>query len=315
MRRNRTPGLAPDPCAETQQATSPHDKGDHDLLALGERIRSLRASRGMSRKDLARHAGVSERYLAVLEGGAGNASVLLLRKVASALDVTLPVVLADVEGFKGQHAADFAQMIQWLARLSDEDFMRAREVFRHAFAPTGAGCDARNRRIALIGLRGAGKSTLGRALAEARDVPFIELHAEIEREAGTSLSEIHALYGQAAYRRYELRALERTVLEHDRFVLAAPGSLVSQPATFNLLLTRCYTVWVRASPEEHMARVVAQGDIRPMEGSGEAMADLRHILHARAPLYARADLTIDTSGEDPATTLQRLRTQLPIAAL
>ncbi len=160
---------------------------------------------------------------------------------------------------------------------------------------------------------GGGKSTLGRALAEIRNVPFIELHAAIEREAGASLSEIHALYGQAAYRRYESRALERTVREHGQFVLAAPGSLVSQPATFNLLLAQCYTVWVRASPEDHMARVVAQGDIRPMEGNSEAMIDMRHILHARAPLYARADLTLDTSGQDAATTLQRLCGQLPIA--
>lgn len=314
MRRDRLPGLAPDPNPKEQLVKSPCDKADNDLRALGERIRSLRASRGISRKDLARHAGVSERYLAMLEGGAGNASVLLLRRVARALDVTLPVVLAEIDGFSGQHANDFAQMIHWLAQLSDEDLARVRETLRHTLAPPAVGGDARNGRVALIGLRGAGKSTLGRRLAEVRNAPFIELHAAIEHEGGASLSEIHALYGQAAYHRYESRALERTVREHDRFVLAVPGSLVSQPATFNFLLAQCYTVWVRASPEDHMARVVAQGEIRPMEGS-EAMTDLRHILHARAPLYARADLTIDTSGEDAATTLQRLRAMLPIAVI
>jgi XRE family aerobic/anaerobic benzoate catabolism transcriptional regulator len=171
--------------------------------------------------------------------------------------------------------------------------------------------DARHRRIALIGLRGAGKSTLGRALAAAEGIPFVELNTAIEQEAGASLSEIHSLYGQAAYRRYEMRALERVLREHDTMVLATPGSLVSEPATFNLLLARCYTVWVRTSPEEHMARVVAQGDMRPMEGNREAMTDLRRILQARTPLYSRADVSIDTSGQDANSSLQALRAQMP----
>ncbi|MNN45597.1 Shikimate kinase 1 [compost metagenome] len=144
-------------------------------------------------------------------------------------------------------------------------------------------------------------------------MPFVELNAVIEQEAGASLSEIHSLYGQAAYRRYEMRALERTLRENERMVLATPGSLVSEPGTFNLLLAQCYTIWVRTSPEEHMARVVAQGDMRPMEGNREAMADLRRILQARTPLYARADISIDTSGLDAATSLQQLRAQLQAA--
>ncbi|MCY1263836.1 Shikimate kinase [compost metagenome] len=287
---------------------------DHDLILLGERIRSLRASRGMSRKDLARDAGVSERYLANLESGTGNASVLLLRRVAGALDVSLPVVLAEMGDLSAQHATDFAQMVQWLAQLSADDLARVREVFRHTLAPEMSG-HARQHRIALIGLRGAGKSTLGRMLAAARNVPFIELRAAIEHEAGASLSEIHSLYGQAAHRRYEIRALERMLREHDRFVLATPGGLVSEPATYNLLLAQCYTIWVRTSPEEHMARVVAQGDMRPMDGNSEAMADLRHILQMRAPLYARADISLDTSGQDAATTLQQLRIRLMTAGV
>ena len=315
MRRDPEPSLNAEANADNRTA-----ERDPYLTHLGERIRSLRAARGMSRKDLARGAGVSERYLANLETGTGNASVLLLRQVAGALDVPLPVVLAEVDGHAdpaggaeqpgSQRAAEFSQLVQWLAQLPASDLARVREAARHALSPAESR-DARHRRIALIGLRGAGKSTLGRALAAAEGIPFVELNAAIEQEAGASLSEIHSLYGQAAYRRYEMRALERVLREHDTMVLATPGSLVSEPATFNLLLARCYTVWVRTSPEEHMARVVAQGDMRPMEGNREAMTDLRRILQARTPLYSRADVSIDTSGQDANRSLQALRAQMP----
>lgn len=289
----------------------PRQPGERDpyLTQLGERIRSLRAARGMSRKDLARGAGVSERYLANLETGTGNASVLLLRQVAAALNVPLPVVLAEADGGNGARAAEFGQLLQWLAQLPPADLARVREACRNALAPS-APFDARHQRIALIGLRGAGKSTLGRALAAARELPFVELNGAIEQEAGATLSEIHSLYGQAAYRRYELRALERVLREHERLVLATPGSLVSEPATFNLLLANCYTVWVKTSPEEHMARVVAQGDMRPMQGNSEAMADLRRILQARTPLYSRADAIVDTSGQSLDASLHALQTAL-----
>ncbi|WP_244787265.1 helix-turn-helix transcriptional regulator [Cupriavidus pauculus] len=315
MRRDPQPLLTSDSPAEHR--ADPRASGERDpyLTQLGERIRSLRAARGMSRKDLARGAEVSERYLANLETGTGNASVLLLRQVAGALDVPLPVVLAEVDGHAdpaGQNAhraAEFSQLVQWLAQLPANDLARVREAARQALSPAESR-DARHRRIALIGLRGAGKSTLGRALAAAEGVPFVELNAAIEQEAGASLSEVHSLYGQAAYRRYEIRALERVLREHTTMVLATPGSLVSEPATFNLLLARCFTVWVKTTPEEHMARVVAQGDMRPMEGNREAMADLRRILQARSPLYSRADIAIDTSGQDAASSLLALQTQL-----
>lgn len=319
MRRDPEPSLNAEANAEANADNRAAERAPY-LTHLGERIRSLRAARGMSRKDLARGAGVSERYLANLETGTGNASVLLLRHVAGALDVPLPVVLAEVDGHAdpaggteqpgSQRAAEFSQLVQWLAQLPAGDLARVREAARHALSPAESR-DARHRRIALIGLRGAGKSTLGRALAAAEGLPFVELNAAIEQEAGASLSEIHSLYGQAAYRRYEMRALERVLREHDSMVLATPGSLVSEPATFNLLLARCYTVWVRTSPEEHMARVVAQGDMRPMEGNREAMTDLRRILQARTPLYARADVSIDTSGQDANSSLQALRAQMP----
>ncbi|CAG9172060.1 helix-turn-helix transcriptional regulator [Cupriavidus respiraculi] len=306
------PTHADDPSAQSgpgARAPAEREPRDPYLTQLGERIRSLRAARGMSRKDLARGADVSERYLANLETGTGNASVLLLRHVATALDVPLPVVLAEVDGHNGARASEFGQLVQWLAQLPPADLAKVRDACRLALAPAEPQV-ARHQRLALIGLRGAGKSTLGRAYAQAHGLPFVELNSAIEQEAGATLSEIHSLYGQAAYRRYEMRALERVLREHDRLVLATPGSLVSEPGTFNLLLAHCYTVWVRTSPEEHMARVVAQGDMRPMQGNREAMDDLRRILTARTPLYSRADATIDTSGQDEAASLQTLESLL-----
>jgi XRE family aerobic/anaerobic benzoate catabolism transcriptional regulator len=166
---------------------------------------------------------------------------------------------------------------------------------------------ARRKRIALVGLRGAGKTTLGSALAKELRCPFVELDREIERAAGIGLSEVFLLYGQAGYRRIERRCLERMIETHAEMVMTVGGGIVSEADTFNLLLVNCYTVWVRAAPDEHMARVVAQGDFRPMQGNAEAMEDLRRILEAREPLYRKADATIDTSGEHPEQSLANLR--------
>jgi XRE family aerobic/anaerobic benzoate catabolism transcriptional regulator len=166
----------------------------------------------------------------------------------------------------------------------------------------------RRQRIALIGLRGAGKSTLGRALAEIEGLPFVELNRSVEALAGCTLSEIHSLYGPAAYRRYEKRALQDTIARHERAVIATPGGIVSDPASFNLLLAHCHTVWLRATPEEHMSRVLAQGDMRPMAGSNaQAMDDLRHILDSRAAFYSKADEVFDTSDLSPEQALSGLR--------
>ncbi len=168
-------------------------------------------------------------------------------------------------------------------------------------------------RIALIGLRGAGKSTLGTLLARDLRVPFIELDREIERIAGASLAEIFDLYGQAAYRRYERRALEAVLESHDRAVIAAGGSIVSEAGTYDLLLTACYTIWLMAAPEEHMSRVVAQSDLRPIAGNDEAMADLRRILAGREALYAKADGRVDTTGATIAASLKRLKAAVQVA--
>ena len=279
---------------------SGHAGGDADFLAaMGRRVREARERRGMARKALSRDAGVSERYLAQLEAGEGNASVLLLRNVARALGLPLTELIDAPENPVEQRL-----IRRFLERLPEH---RLEDVVFRLMREFGHEESTRKKRIALIGLRGAGKTTLGAALAAELAVPFVELDREIEREAGISLSEVFLLYGQAGYRRIERRCLERVIEAHPEMVMSVGGGIVSEPETYNLLLQSFFTVWVRASPGEHMARVVAQGDLRPMQGSAEAMSDLNRILDAREPLYRKADTTLDTSGETPEQSLSRLR--------
>ncbi len=260
------------------------------LVAVGERVRSQRARKGITRRSLAQASSVSERHLANLELGLGNASILVLRQVASALDC-MP---ADLLGDEGE-APERLLIRDLLHGRDDKDLRRARLALADLFG-TSVLPEARRQRIALVGLRGAGKSTIGRRLADDLGASFIELNREIERVAGYGLTEIHNLLGPAAYRRYERRALEDVVARHPESVIATPGGIVSDPATFNLLLSHCFTVWLTAAPSEHMQRVVAQGDTRPMAGNSEAMEDLKRILAGRAAFYRKADLTFDTSG-------------------
>lgn len=279
---------------------APVEADEAFLLALGERVREARARRGMSRKSLAQEARVSERYLAQLEAGEGNASVLLLRQIAGALGLPVVDLLREHNG----RPAELALIVELLQRLSPAQLSAARAELARRFAATPA---QRRRRIALIGLRGAGKSTLGMRLARELEIPFVELDREIEREAGTSLSEIFLLYGQAGYRRYERRCLEKAIEQHERCIIATGGSIVSEPGTYDLLLSACYTVWLKARPEEHMARVIAQGDTRPMAGNVQAMDDLRRILDARAALYGQADAMVDTAGHSVEQSLKDLK--------
>jgi XRE family transcriptional regulator, aerobic/anaerobic benzoate catabolism transcriptional regulator len=270
------------------------------LIALGRRVRAAREQRGLARKALAQAAAVSERYLAALEAGEGNASVILLRRVAAALDLRLADLLDE------DAPPEQRQLRRLLASLPPP---RLAEALRRLTQEFGQDEAVRRKRITLIGLRGAGKSTLGSALARSLRRPFIELDREIEREAGLTLTEIFLLYGQAGYRRIERRCLERIIQSQEDLVVSVGGGIVSEPETYNLLLLNCFTVWVKAAPEEHMARVVAQGDLRPMTGHAEAMEDLRGILSAREPLYSRADAVVDTSGcsvERSFATLQSL---------
>jgi len=281
---------------------------DPFLTALGERTRALRARRGLTRKGLAKAADVSERHLANVEVGVGNASVQFLRQLAQALNCSL----AELVGDETASSPEWLMIRELLRGRSEAELLQARGALAALFGAPASQA-ARRQRIALIGLRGAGKSTLGRALADAWRVPFVELNRSIEALAGCTLPEIHSLYGPAAYRRYEKRAMEETIQRYPRAVIATPGGIVSDPATFNLLLAHCYTVWVRATPEEHMDRVLAQGDTRPMAGNDgnlEAMNDLRRILESRAAFYSKADAVFDTSKMSPEAALAGLREQL-----
>jgi XRE family aerobic/anaerobic benzoate catabolism transcriptional regulator len=243
------------------------------LHALGQRMRLLRARRGMTRRILAAQSGVSERYISAVESGTGNGSILLLRALAQALNVGLRALLEDEA---------------------------------EAIAPVGARTPDHRDRIALIGLRGAGKSTLGSLLAQRLGVPFLELDQEIEKEAGLGLGEIMELHGQSGFRRLERGVLDRLIATHPKAVVAAGGGIVAEAATFARLIETCLTVWVKAAPEDHMQRVIDQGDLRPMRDNRRSMADLRAILASREALYARADIQIETTGLDVAATLTAL---------
>jgi XRE family aerobic/anaerobic benzoate catabolism transcriptional regulator len=268
------------------------------LHGLGERLRLIRARRGISRRILSHQADVSERYIAQMEAGDGNVSILKLRAIARALGVSVTELL----GERAERAADAMLIEGLLSRLAEPDLQEARQLLQSRFGAAEAG--KRRERIALIGLRGAGKSTLGRMLAARRGVGFIELDREIEREAGMDISTVFELHGQPGFRRLERRVLERLVTEPAASVLAAGGSIVADPATFALGNWR--TVWVRAAPEEHMQRVVDQGDLRPMHDNRQAMDDLRAILASREQLYAKADLVLDTAGRTEAQSFQDL---------
>ena len=254
---------------------SPAQRESAYLSQLGQRVRAWRSGHGTTRKALAASSGVSERYLAQLEAGQGNISVLLLRKLAHAMNVTVESLVRE-----GQ----------------DQDPAR--------------------RRIALIGLRGAGKSTLGARLAGALGMPFVELDREVEREAGANLGEVFAMYGQEAFRRFEHRALERVLRTHEAAVIAAGGSLVNDPDTYRLLLDNCHTVWLKAKAEEHMNRVIAQGDMRPFAGKAQGqgrstlLEEIRRLLADRDRLYSRADMTIETSGRSLKSTFEELRSKV-----
>ena len=281
---------------------TPSADGDF-LLFLGKRVRQLRHLGGMTRKMVAREADVSERHLAQLEAGEGNVSIVLLRRIAGALDVSLVELFAPEVAEPGEK-----QLIQrFLERLPNH---RLEEVVFRLMRDFSPGEKARRKRIALIGLRGAGKSTLGSKLASEKGVRFIELDGEIEKDTGMPLGEIFSLYGQSGYRAIERRTLTRVLAEHECAVLSVGGGVVSEKETFDYLVSHCYTIWIKAQPEEHMSRVLEQGDFRAMAGNDRAMEDLRRILEAREPLYRQADMELDTSGSSVEASFSRLKTTL-----
>jgi XRE family transcriptional regulator, aerobic/anaerobic benzoate catabolism transcriptional regulator len=281
-----------------EQATdTPRGATEALIQEVGRRVRRARERKGISRRVLSERSGVSQRYLAQLEMGEGNISIARLLDVAQALDHRIEWLVGAEDPWTSE-----AVRIADLYRRADPD---TRRTALQLLSP-GAPAERRARRVCLLGLRGAGKSTLGTALAKATDAPFVELNQEIEQLSGMPVEEVMALYGQEGYRRLEHQALERVIECHDRVVLAVAGGIVAEPETYALLLDRFHTIWLRASPEEHMSRVRAQGDERPMAGNPRAMDELRSILTSREALYARADAVLDTSGSLPEDSLRGL---------
>jgi len=275
---------------------------DNYLLDLGRRVRRVRAIRGMSRKVFAHVSGISERYIAQIESGRGNLSILVLRRLAQAAGTTLEDLVCEQSG----QADDWMVVRDLLRRSSPEAISRAKAVLADTDTASRSGATANVDRVALIGLRGAGKSTLGRLAAERRGWTFVELNKEIERENGLSMTEIFALYGQEGYRRLEQDMLRQIVDRPGPMILATGGGIVAEPLTFDMLLTSFFTVWIKAAPEEHMSRVRQQGDLRPMGNDRTAMTELVTILSSREPLYERARAVVDTSGSSIETSLEAL---------
>jgi len=277
------------------------------LGGIGREVRKNRAKRGMTRRQLAQASETSERYLAQIESGAGNPSASVLRAIAQALDLPTAALLPEA----GTRTAELGAIHDLLAQVSEKE-LRALAKEIAARVAVGGGAD-RARRIALVGLRGAGKSTLGRMLAQHLGWPFIELDQRVEEDYGVSIPDLIEMAGTATFRRQERGALERVIAEHDAAIVTTAGGIVSNPETYALLLRRTHTVWIKARPEEHMSRVMAQGDFRPMAQNRGAMADLVAILEARRADYARAEAEIDTSGdavERSFATLLRIVTAL-----
>jgi XRE family aerobic/anaerobic benzoate catabolism transcriptional regulator len=261
-------------------------RDEHQLLlgSVGNAVRSWREQRGLSRRELAVKSGVSERFLADLEGGEGNISVARLDDVGRALGTSAGELL-----FSAQSGA-----------VSRDDLAEAQRWLRARFVKPGGPL------IALVGLRGAGKSTIGRALALKLGVPFVELDALVEKEAGLPLAALFSLHGEAYYRRLAREVLMRFLAETDAAVIATGGGIVTERESFKLLQKRCLTVWLQATPDDHWKRVLAQGDVRPSAASPHAREELKALLKSREPLYAQAQLSVDTSRLGVAASVEEI---------
>ena len=283
--------------------TAPEKLKSPSLVELGQRVTRLRAARGMTRKAVANAADISERHLANLEYGLGNASYLVLESVAQALNCPLAELIGDIT----TSTPEWLMLREVLSKSDDEALRRVRLSLTDLVASKQPAETKKSSCIALVGLRGAGKTTLGQMLANDLNFPFIEMSRNIEKLAGCNISEIQALYGMNAYRRYEKRALDECIAQYPHAVVATPGGVVSDAATFNTMLSQCTTVWLQADPLDHMHRVQSQGDLRPMAASKEAMDDLKQILAGRSAFYSKSDLQLNTSAQPLEETFAKLR--------
>lgn len=269
------------------------------ILRVGDRVRKARERKGIPRRVLSEVSGVSPRYLAQLEAGEGNISIGLLQRVAIALDHRIEWLIGDEDPWSSD-----ALRVADLFRSANTD---VRQTVLRALSPEPAET-LRSQRICLVGLRGAGKSTLGARAGQALNIPFVELNREIEEQSGMPVDEVMALYGQDGYRKLEAQAISRVIATHESMILAVAGGIVAEPETYSLLLGHFHTIWIKTSPEEHMSRVRAQGDERPMAGNPEAMEQLKSILTSREALYGKALAQLDTSGMSVDTSTAALLT-------
>ena len=284
-----------EPIVDTAQHSGPIEGQIRALTeTIGARVRTARELRSLSRRELSEMSGVSQRYLAQIEAGEGNISISLLMKVGHALG-------HDIAWFVGTDAPTPDKA--GVATLFDKAGPDQRRAVMEILAPAPK---SRAQRIALIGLRGAGKSTLGRRAARALSIPFVELNTRIEAESGMTVGDVMALYGPEGYRSLERQALKQVLASEENVIIAVAGGIVSAPETFDMLLEGAHTIWLRASPQEHMDRVIAQGDERPMAGNPAALDELKAILQRREALYARAPVQVDTSTPTEFEALQRL---------
>lgn len=260
---------------------------DRLLKVVGERVKAARARKKISRRILSEKSHVSQRYLAQLESGAGNISIGLLLRVASALDTKIELLVSEQDPWNTELAKARYLLNNATAAQREQVIAMLEPVVESA---------SKSNRIALIGLRGAGKTTLGGLASDALSIPFVELNDEIEKTGGIPVREVFALYGNEGYRQLERQALEHTVSTNEKMVLAVAGGIVSNLDTFDYLLRHFHTIWIKADPQDHMSRVISQGDERPMAGNPDAMAELQEILHNREQLYERADISIDTAN-------------------
>lgn len=264
---------------------------DPYLISIGDGIRRLRSRRGLTRKALARLADVSERHLASIEAGQANATIQFLRQLAQVLNCTLAEIIGDETAV----SPEWLMIREILHGKSEKELAQARVTLGEVLGPPGGTEQARLQRVALIGMRGAGKSSLGRMLADYWMVPFVELRQHVELLAGCEVAEIHALYGANAYQRYESRALEYVLSRYPQAVIATPGEIYTEAGTFKRLLSNCYTVWLTASPKDHLERVLVQGEGRTILSLEEAVTNLQEALKSRESYYSQADTSFDTS--------------------